>query len=135
MRNRWSLVAIVSLGSLCAAAAVWAHHSITAEFNPSQTMVLKGVITQTDWENPHVYVHVDVKDSSGKVTNWSLETYPPGVLHKGGVTRETFKEGQEVSIVAFPPKDGTRSLAYLKTITFADGHSIEIWIGDPNQYK
>ena len=120
---------------LSLAIPVFAHHSISAEFDPSKNFTLKGTITQVDWENPHVYVHLDVPDSSGKIVNWALETYPPAVLHKGGVTRETFKPGQVVSIDAFPPKDGTKSLAYLKTITFADGHSIEIWVGDPKDYK
>ena len=121
MKDMLSAVLMATLGLLVVVIPVLAHHSVTAEFDPSKTFVLKGTITEVEWENPHVYIHVAVKDKTSKVVNWSLETYPPGVLHKGGVTRETFKEGQEVSIDAFPPKDGTKNLAYLKTITFADG--------------
>ena len=135
MKDMLSAVLMATLGLLVVVIPVLAHHSVTAEFDPSKTFVLKGTITEVEWENPHVYIHLAVKDKNSRVVNWSLETYPPGVLHKGGVTRETFREGQEVSIDAFPPKDGTKSLAYLKTITFSDGHSIEIWIGDPSQYK
>jgi hypothetical protein len=126
---------VIFLGFSLVVLPVLAHHSISAEFDPSKNFTLKGTITQVDWENPHVYVHLDVKDDSGKIVNWALETYPPAVLHKGGVTRETFKPGQVVSIDAFPPKDGTKSLAYLKVIAFSDGHSIEIWVGDPDQYN
>ena len=135
MSYRSSALLPTAVGLFLAVAPALAHHSITAEFDPGRMFVLKGTITQVDWQNPHVYVHLDVKDDAGKVQNWALETYPPGVLHKGGVTRDTFKPGQVVSIDAFPPKDGTKSLAYLKTVTFADGHSLEIWIGDPSQYK
>ena len=133
--RRTSLSILMTFGSFLAVMPAVAHHSITAEFDPSKMFVLTGTITQVDWENPHVYVHLEVKDDSGKIENWTLETYPPGVLHKGDVTRETFKPGQVVTIDAFRPKDGTKRLAYLKTIRFSDGHSIEIWIGDPSQYK
>lgn len=112
-----------------------AHHSVTAEFDPSKTITLKGTITGVDWVNPHVYVHVDVKDETGNTLGWSLETYPPAVLKRGGVTRETFKDGQVVSFDAFPSKDGTKGLAFLKHVTFADGHGLEVWIGDPGKYK
>lgn len=134
MRHRVSTVLLVAFCSLIPSFAL-AHHSITAEFDPSKTILLKGTITAVDWVNPHVYLHMDVTDENGKTANWSFETYPPAVLKRGGINRETFKEGQVVSINAFPPKDGTKNLAYLKHITFADGHSVEIWIGDPSQFK
>jgi hypothetical protein len=133
MRKR--LMLGLAFGLCLSAVPVLAHHSITAEFNPSTTMVLKGTITKVLWVNPHVYLYLDVKDDAGKVVNWAFETYPPAILRRGGLPREMFKEGQEVTIVAFPPKDGTKSLAYLKEITFPDGHTVEIWIGDPKNYK
>jgi Family of unknown function (DUF6152) len=133
MNKRFLLV--LALGLCLPALPVLAHHSITAEFDPSRTMVLKGTITRVLWVNPHVYLYMDVKDDAGKVVNWALETYPPAVLRRGGLLRNAFKEGDVVTIDAFPPKDGTKSLAYLKQVTFPDGHSVEIWIGDPKNYK
>jgi len=137
MRWRWlnALVVCASFGVFLGVVPAFPHHSNSAEFDTAKDMTLKGTITEVDWENPHVHIHLDVKDSAGKVVNWTLETFAPHVLHQGGVTRDTFKPGQVVTIDAFPPKDGTKSLAYLKTITFSDGHSTEIWVGDRDQLK
>lgn len=135
LRARCYVVVLAMFASLLAAIPSVAHHSITAEFDPSKQFILKGAITQVDWENPHIYVHLDVRDTAGKTVNWALETYPPSMLKRGGVTRDTFKIGEVVSIDAFPAKDGTKALAYLKRITFADGHSLEIWLGDAEKYK
>lgn len=132
MKYRWSMVFVFGL---LAASFALAHHSVSAEFDPSKTIVLKGTITGVDWVNPHVYVHLDVADEHGKMASWALETSPPLVLKRGGINKETFKEGQVVSIDVFPSKDGTKNLAFLKRITFADGHSTQIWIADPNQDK
>ena len=135
MKYRGFGALLIALSLFLAAVPVFAHHSHNAEFDPSKTITLKGTITQVDWENPHIHVHLDVKDNSGKIVNWSFESYAPGVLHRAGITRETFKEGQVVTIAANPARDGTKDLAYLKEITYSDGHSIEIWLGDPSQYK
>lgn len=135
MSRMLNSIVIFSFGLFLGVLPAFAHHSNSAEFDTSKDFTLKGTITQVDWENPHVYVHLDVTDSAGRVVNWALETFAPHVLHQGGITRDTFKPGQVVTIDAFPPKDGTKSLAYLKTITFSDGHSTTIWVGDPNQRK
>ena len=47
----------------------------------------------------------------------------------GGVTKQALGLGETVSVLGFRAKDGS-NLAFLRTITFADGHTIEIWIGD-----
>ena len=60
---------------VCAALAavfIWgapsaqAHHSFNDIFDVSTVTTLKGTISKIDWINPHVYINLDVKDSSGK---------------------------------------------------------------------
>jgi hypothetical protein len=120
---------ILTLGTislLLFAAPAIAHHSFAAEFGNSPPVTLKGTITKLDWINPHVYVYLDVKDEDGRVVNWELESWPTGLLHKSGVTRERLMPGQEVTIQTIRAKDGTKNLAWIRNIKFADGAYFEL---------
>ena len=109
-----------------------AHHSLQAEYDIQKSLTLTGVITRVDWVNPHVYLYMDVKDAGGKVASWALSSLPPATLKRGGLTKDKLGAGQTVTVLAYHAKDSS-NLAFLRTITFADGHKIEIWLGDVNK--
>ncbi len=128
-------------GLLLVAAPALAHHSPNAEFSFTKTVTIKGTISSVEWINPHVYVHLDVKDANGKVTPWNFETHPTRFLHKAGVTKEMLLgpdgEGQTVTIEAYPAKDGSKDLGFIQKITFPDGHFFVLWspVDNPNEAK
>jgi hypothetical protein len=74
-------------------------------------------------------VYLDVKDASGKVTPWSLSSLGPAAARRAGVTRSSFGQGQTVTVLAYHAKDGS-NFGFMRRMTFADGHSIELWLGD-----
>lgn len=121
----------VIFGLLLASAPALAHHSPNAEFSFKKTFIVSGTISSVEWINPHVYVHLDVKDASGKVTPYNFETHPTRFLHKAGVTKEMLLgpdgEGQKVTIEAFPAKDDSKGLGFIQKITFPDGHFFVLW--------
>lgn len=118
---RTGFVAILAFASaLVASAPAWAHHSFAAEYDSKQEITLKGVITKVEWTNPHIYIYVDVKDADGRVTNWSLEGYPPNTLKRTGFSRDVLKIGDEITITAYKAKDASFTGAG-REITFADG--------------
>lgn len=123
MRFRLSLL-VVAMG-IAVSAGVLAHHSVPGQFDMSKPVTLKGVITKVDWINPHIYVHLDVKDSSGTTNTWALATLPTAMMRRAGLTKETLqgKPGEEVTINAVPARDGSKHLAWINKITYADGHS------------
>ena len=128
-------VVLAAVALLVAAMPTLAHHSFTAEFDGTKTVTIQGVISKVMWINPHVYVYVDSKDQSGNVTTWTLETLPTGFLHKMGVTKELLEgtPGAPVTISANPAKDGTKTLGWIVTITYPDGHAYTLSTKTPRQ--
>jgi hypothetical protein len=97
-----------------------AHHSFAAEYDSSSLITLTGVITKVEWTNPHMYIHLDVKDASGNTTSWAIEGYPPNTLKRTGFTRDLLKEGEKVTITAYKAKDASNTGAG-REVTFPDG--------------
>lgn len=103
-----------------AGAPVWAHHSYGAEFDDKKPVTLKGVVTGLEWNDPHVYFTVDVRDNAGGVTAWSIEMANPIELKQTGWTRNTLKIGEAVTVEGFLARDGSK-LASANTVILASG--------------
>jgi hypothetical protein len=111
------------------AAPILAHHSFAAEYDSTKTVTVKGTINKLSWVNPHAYVFVDVKDSSGKVTTWAFESLSPNALSRQGWNRNSLKQGEEVTVEGYLAKDGKPladgSLhANSRAITRSDGRKV-----------
>ena len=120
---------VAMVGALLGAASLSAHHSLASQFDEGKPLTLQGVISKVEWVNPHVWVHIDVKDTSGAVEQWALETLPPATLRKGGLRSDMLGKGQTVTVLAYRARNDSK-LAFLRKITFADGREIVVWVGD-----
>ena len=115
---RWAAVAALS----CTLPII-AHHSFTAEFDSGKIVTLRGVVSKVDWINPHIFVYVDVKDSTGKITTWELQSLPPLFFRGSGLTKDVLLSNkQEVTVTANPAKDGTRAYGFMTKLAYPDGH-------------
>src|SRR2546426_9038877 len=75
-----------------------AHHSFDAEYDSSRIANFSGVVTQVDWQNPHAYLYVNIKDESGATKNMRFELGPPYALIRGGWKKDTVKIGDAISV-------------------------------------
>jgi len=98
------------LGVLLAAGPALAHHAFAAEYDAAKPVKLTGTVTKVEWTNPHTWFYLDVKDSSGKVTNWGFEMGSPNGLMRHGWTRNSIKPGDEVTVEGSSSKDGSNNV-------------------------
>ncbi len=106
---RKTTLAIVLLSFVATAAApAFAHHSFAAQYDSNKPVTLKGAVTKVEWQNPHTYFYIDVKDDkTGRISNWACEMGAPAVITRSGWTRNTLKIGDEVIVEGSLAKDGT----------------------------
>ena len=133
MRQRFNcLLAIVAV-LLIGLSPAFAHHSVAGQFDTSKSLTLKGTISKVEWINPHIYVYLDVKDADGTMATWALETLPTAMLRKAGLSKDTVmgQPGEVVTVVANPARDGTKRLAWVGKITYADGRYYQLGGGGP----
>ena len=109
MRTR-SILAIACF-ILMIANVVSAHHG-SSTFDPNKPVELTGAVSRLDWMNPHCIVYFEVKDSSGKTATWAVQTTPPNVMTRAGLTREALSLGTVITASGLLPRgDGTAAAA------------------------
>ena len=111
---------IAGVGMILAPA--FGHHSFAAEYDSTKPVTLTGQVTKVEWMNPHARFYVDVKED-GKVTNWEFELGSPNGLMRQGWTRNSLKQGDEITVDGYLAKDGSK-LANARTVKLSDGRKV-----------
>lgn len=115
--------AAVTCGLLLLAVPGFAHHSYAVEFDATNCRDFTGTLTKIDWQNPHGYFHVDIKDPSGKVEDWSFQTNAIPVMRRAGIERQLFAEniGKEIWVRGCLARNGRQNYAAAGTLKLSDG--------------
>lgn len=111
------------VGLVLLAVPAIAHHSFSTEYDRTKPVSVQGVVKKVEWQNPHIWFYVDVKDAKGKVTTWGFSGGPPSFLMRQGIKRDAMKPGDVVRVQGFRARDGSTNASGGK-VTFADGRSV-----------
>jgi hypothetical protein len=120
MVKRIVIASAAALALLMMGAPAQAHHSANAEFDTQKEFTITGVLTKLENVNPHSWWHVEVKDASGKVTLWKLESLAPaGLIRQGLKVKTDLKIGETYSYRISPAwKDPEgEKLGFMRSIT------------------
>ena len=124
MRNSVKLSFLVIAGLLMASVSLSAHHGNAGYDN--RTVMVKGVVSQWLWTNPHTFLKVDETDDKGNVTHWTAEWNAPSTLVNFGITAKSFKVGDMVTITMTGMAKNGAPVGRLIKATFADGHELSM---------
>ena len=115
--------AVAAVGLLLLAVPSYAHHSFAAEFDATKCADFTGTLTAIEWQNPHGYFHVDVKNASGAVEAWTFQTVSIITLKRSGTSRRDFLDnvGKNVSVRGCLAKNGVKNRAAAETMKMSDG--------------
>lgn len=103
-----------------------AHHSVFGVFDPAAPFALTGVVTEVEWINPHVYLHLEVAGGDGNVTAWRLETVPTAAMRKAGITPAMLSGGGAPVTVTGIAAHEDPHIGWIHRITYADGHFYQL---------
>jgi len=93
-----SLAVVALLAFAGAVVGLRAHHAFEAEYDAAKIITISGTVTKLDWINPHAFIVIDSKDTSGTVRSYKVEMGPPYALQRGGWKRDTIKIGDRVTV-------------------------------------
>ena len=97
------MISVLAIAALLIAASADAHHS-TSEFDYTKLYVLRGVVKEFQWTNPHAWVRVLVSSSAGEPTEWGFELGAPIINVRMGWTDKSVAPGDKVTVLFCPSR-------------------------------
>jgi hypothetical protein len=125
---------VLICGVLAAGASLQAHHSLAGVYDMKAEKDLSGAVESVRFVNPHGSLTVAVKNPDGTTTNWVMTLGSATGLAQRGIGKtgpNALHAGDMVSIKFIPAKNGD-PLGFLKSVTYADGHVVQISAGNAN---
>src|SRR5688572_20735924 len=118
------LLLAVTIGLLMPGAAQQAHDSVGGVYDASRQVKLEGVVTAFQCVNPHPIVEIEVRDRD-RTQAWRLEMDNRFELAAAGITADTLRPGDEITVTGSAARDDSRRLYVRRLDRRVDGFRYE----------
>jgi hypothetical protein len=113
---------LAALGVTILASPALSHHSF-AMFDTSQSLVVKGTVTEYELTNPHSWLRIEALDEeTGQMREWAFEGSSVAVQALYGMGRGSVQQGDGITVTYHPMRDGSRGGQFVEA-TLDDGTS------------
>ncbi|MGD8324659.1 MAG: DUF6152 family protein [Gammaproteobacteria bacterium] len=101
-----------------------AHHSF-AQFDQDTQNIISGEVVRWAFNNPHVWLYMNVRNDDGTETLWGFEGSGPVNLLRRNINGRTFQPGDSITLMHCPLRDG-RPGGHIGWAQLADGTFIDV---------
>jgi hypothetical protein len=133
MKSEWITRVALSVTLFLISMPLLAHHG-ASEYDMTKIVTLTATVKELQFVNPHTLLVFNVKDDSGKASEWQGELPSPNLLSRRGWSRSTLKPGDQVTVIGAPAKNGEKGMQ-VKKLVFPDGHELPGTVLPPDSSK
>ncbi|HVY63563.1 MAG TPA: DUF6152 family protein [Gammaproteobacteria bacterium] len=126
MKLRYGSATALACLALCTAQA-YAHHSVTANFDPSREIEIRGAVVAFNYVSPHASMVIDgIGYENGQALSttperWEIESSAVKGLAARGIKADTFAVGEQIIVRGAPARNTALHRANSSTFLHADG--------------
>ena len=131
--TKWTIRFVVLCACLLATASLYAHHSLAGVYALGKEAKVTGAFKAFRLVNPHSMLKLDVKNTDGSITEWSIVGGSVTQIARLGLSKtgpNALRTGDEITVTHIPALDGKSPIGLLRAITYADGHTVRF--GSPD---
>jgi hypothetical protein len=118
------LPVLVAVAPFVFASPAFAHHGVAPHYDATKPVTLEGIVARFDFINPHSFVYVETVDDAGEKQVWSCEMASRSVLSRNGLTPDSFKPGERITLEGVAARNKPTGCA-LRVARFADGRVLQ----------
>jgi hypothetical protein len=126
MNNFNTLRATVAAIVFLFTSAANAHHSFATHYDTTNVVEISGVLSGVKMRSPHSFFEVDVVVADGTTETWEVEAHAVPILRRLGITRETLKVGDTVTIKGPRSRRPEKLLLFGAKINTSSGEEFEM---------